>query len=114
MKHAIHRWTLTLVFLAAATMPAAAGTYKVGVPAGTIWVYYITTTTNNSTGQSVVSTTSYCPAFNTITITIPNNSATTTSMASGSFSDANNNVISTFTINQNAVADDGGGQTTKN
>ncbi|HEY0395268.1 MAG TPA: hypothetical protein VGD01_12300 [Candidatus Elarobacter sp.] len=93
-----------IIFVAVA-VPALAFSQTVGVPPGTVSVTVATVGTNNASGQATsASVNSFCPAGSTITVTQPNNTATTSYGSSVNFNDANGNLISTTMVVQGGSA----------
>jgi hypothetical protein len=89
-----------IIFVAVA-VPALAFSQTVGVPPGTVSVTVSTVGVNNASGMATsASVNSFCPAGSTITVTQPNNTATTTYGSTANFSDSNGNLISSVTIVQ--------------
>jgi hypothetical protein len=92
--------TGAVAFIAVA-LPALAFSQTLGVPPGTVSVTVVTVGTNNVSGQvTSASANSFCPAGSTITVTQPNNTATTSYGSNVSFNDANGNLISTANVVQ--------------
>jgi hypothetical protein len=91
---------LAVLMSCSAAALALGGGFKqtISVPPGTVSVTVINVGTNAAGQITSSNVTSFCPAGNTITVTLPANTSTTTYGAAGSFYNAAGQSISGFTV----------------
>lgn len=101
---------IVLTVIAIVTLPVSARpvSVTVAVPAGTVSVDQFVAGVNNSTGAvTSVSGSTFNQSSGTITINLPDNTATTTYGGGANFYDGSGNLISTFTVQNDTSPGDG-------
>ena len=105
------RLALAFAMVLAAALPTSAGTVSVGVPPGTVSATTQVYGRSKTTGAIVtaVTTNSFCPSGQTISVTLPNDTSTVTYQGSAYFQDAQGTLISVDSFDNSDAASGGSG-----
>ncbi len=111
MIEPVKRCALLIALILAMASPAYAKSFVIIVPPGTVSATTVVYSQNSSGAVTSTNTTSFCPAANTITITLPSDTSSTSWSGEAVFSNSSGNVTGMAMVTND---DTGGGGATKN